>query len=212
MVSYGGVGAHATPGAELPTDRQGERVPGEGATVSWRGRRRRSGSGPRWSGTCWRWGKGSGLWLGVQEGAGLPSEIPTNLPHPLPLPRPRRRYEGFSGAASLGTSCPDFRALCARLAAELATLGALERQREEGTEALNAGDGTHGAGGWECRSHGWRRHALTSPASSRFCSRGGIPATVGRPVAGVALPRPQALRRELRGLAAGARRAPAPAA
>ncbi|XP_032470680.1 protein FAM98C isoform X1 [Phocoena sinus] len=50
-------------------------------------------------------------------------------------------YEGFSGSASLGTSCPDFRALCARLAAELATLGALERQREEGTEALSAGDG-----------------------------------------------------------------------
>ncbi|XP_023988408.1 protein FAM98C isoform X3 [Physeter macrocephalus] len=50
-------------------------------------------------------------------------------------------YEGFPGAASLGTSCPDFRALCARLAAELATLGALERQREEGTEALSAGDG-----------------------------------------------------------------------
>ncbi|XP_022441453.1 protein FAM98C [Delphinapterus leucas] len=48
-------------------------------------------------------------------------------------------YEGFSGSASLGTSCPDFRALCARLAAELATLGALERQREEGTEALSAG-------------------------------------------------------------------------
>ncbi|TEA42731.1 hypothetical protein DBR06_SOUSAS1610254 [Sousa chinensis] len=51
-------------------------------------------------------------------------------------------YEGFSGAASLGTSCPDFRALCARLAVELATLGALERQREEGTEALSAGDGS----------------------------------------------------------------------
>uniref|UniRef100_A0A8C0E450 Family with sequence similarity 98 member C n=1 Tax=Balaenoptera musculus TaxID=9771 RepID=A0A8C0E450_BALMU len=50
-------------------------------------------------------------------------------------------YEGFPGAASLGNSCPDFRALCARLAAELATLGALERQREEGTEALSAGDG-----------------------------------------------------------------------
>ncbi|XP_058901078.1 protein FAM98C [Kogia breviceps] len=46
-------------------------------------------------------------------------------------------YEGFPGAASLGTSCPDFRAVCARLAAELATLGALERQREEGTEALS---------------------------------------------------------------------------
>uniref|UniRef100_A0AC11BYZ0 Family with sequence similarity 98 member C n=1 Tax=Ovis aries TaxID=9940 RepID=A0AC11BYZ0_SHEEP len=50
-------------------------------------------------------------------------------------------YEGCPGAASPGTSCPDFRALCARLAAELATLGALEREREEGTEALSAGDG-----------------------------------------------------------------------
>lgn len=37
--------------------------------------------------------------------------------------------------------CPDFRALCARLAAELAALGALEREREEGAEALSAGDG-----------------------------------------------------------------------
>uniref|UniRef100_A0A8C8X048 Family with sequence similarity 98 member C n=1 Tax=Panthera leo TaxID=9689 RepID=A0A8C8X048_PANLE len=50
-------------------------------------------------------------------------------------------YEGFSGATSLGTSCPDFRALCARLAAELATLGALEREREESAEVLRAGDG-----------------------------------------------------------------------
>ncbi|XP_030890470.1 protein FAM98C isoform X2 [Leptonychotes weddellii] len=50
-------------------------------------------------------------------------------------------YEGFSGAPSLGTSCPDFRALCARLAAELATLGALERERGESAEALRADDG-----------------------------------------------------------------------
>ncbi|XP_077709226.1 protein FAM98C isoform X3 [Canis aureus] len=50
-------------------------------------------------------------------------------------------YEGFSGATSRGTSCPDFRALCARLAAELATLGALERERGESAEALRAGDG-----------------------------------------------------------------------
>ncbi|XP_045298423.1 protein FAM98C isoform X1 [Leopardus geoffroyi] len=49
-------------------------------------------------------------------------------------------YEGFSGATSLGTSCPDFRALCARLAAELATLGALEREREESAEVLRDGD------------------------------------------------------------------------
>lgn len=91
------------------------------------------------------------MWLGVQEGADLPSEILTNLSHTLPLFRRRRRFEGCPGAASPGTSCPDFRALCARLAAELGTLGALEREREEGTEALSAGDGTHGgrSGGLE---------------------------------------------------------------
>uniref|UniRef100_A0A8D1F9X5 Family with sequence similarity 98 member C n=1 Tax=Sus scrofa TaxID=9823 RepID=A0A8D1F9X5_PIG len=50
-------------------------------------------------------------------------------------------YEGFPERASPGPSCPDFRALCARLAAELATLDALEREKEEGTEALSAGDG-----------------------------------------------------------------------
>nr|KAF6406735.1 family with sequence similarity 98 member C [Molossus molossus] len=50
-------------------------------------------------------------------------------------------YENFLEAAALGPSCPDFRALCARLAAELATLGALEREREEGAEALSVGDG-----------------------------------------------------------------------
>ncbi|XP_045845198.1 protein FAM98C isoform X1 [Meles meles] len=50
-------------------------------------------------------------------------------------------YEGFSGGPSLGPSCPDFRALCARLAAELASLGALERERGESAEALRAGDG-----------------------------------------------------------------------
>ncbi|XP_032697670.1 protein FAM98C isoform X1 [Lontra canadensis] len=50
-------------------------------------------------------------------------------------------YEGFSGAPSLGPSCPNFRALCARLAAELASLGALERERGESAEALRAGDG-----------------------------------------------------------------------
>ncbi|XP_043751069.1 protein FAM98C isoform X1 [Cervus elaphus] len=54
-------------------------------------------------------------------------------------------YEGCPGSASPGTSCPEFRALCARLAAELATLGALEREREEGTEALSAGDVGPGA-------------------------------------------------------------------
>lgn len=47
-------------------------------------------------------------------------------------------YEDFLGAAASSPQCPDFRALCARLAAELATLGALE---EEGAEALSAGDG-----------------------------------------------------------------------
>ncbi|XP_073082761.1 protein FAM98C isoform X4 [Manis javanica] len=48
-------------------------------------------------------------------------------------------YEGFLGAAPLVTPCPDFRALCAWLAAELATLGAWKR--EEGAETLSAGDG-----------------------------------------------------------------------
>uniref|UniRef100_A0A8C3VRW9 Family with sequence similarity 98 member C n=1 Tax=Catagonus wagneri TaxID=51154 RepID=A0A8C3VRW9_9CETA len=51
-------------------------------------------------------------------------------------------YEGFPEGASPGPSCPGFRGLCARLAAELATLGALEREQEEGTEALSAGDGS----------------------------------------------------------------------
>ncbi|XP_066205119.1 protein FAM98C [Saccopteryx leptura] len=51
-------------------------------------------------------------------------------------------YEAFSGAAALGPSCPDFRALCARLAAELATLGVLEREREEDVEALSVGNGS----------------------------------------------------------------------
>ncbi|XP_036264196.1 protein FAM98C isoform X2 [Pipistrellus kuhlii] len=50
-------------------------------------------------------------------------------------------YEDFLEAAARSPLCPDFRALCARLAAELATLGALEREREEGAEALSAGDG-----------------------------------------------------------------------
>ncbi|XP_076434187.1 protein FAM98C isoform X2 [Peromyscus maniculatus bairdii] len=43
-------------------------------------------------------------------------------------------------AASRGPACADFRALCARLAAELTALGALER-REEGTAVLGAGHG-----------------------------------------------------------------------
>lgn len=50
-------------------------------------------------------------------------------------------YEDFPGAAALGPWCPDFRTLCARLAAELATVGALEREREEGAEALSVGNG-----------------------------------------------------------------------
>nr|XP_039321852.1 protein FAM98C isoform X2 [Saimiri boliviensis boliviensis] len=50
-------------------------------------------------------------------------------------------YEGVPGLASRGASCPDFRALCAQLAAELATLGALEQQREAGAQVLSAGDG-----------------------------------------------------------------------
>nr|XP_045041495.1 protein FAM98C isoform X2 [Desmodus rotundus] len=51
-------------------------------------------------------------------------------------------YEDFCGAVALGPSCPDFRALCLRLVAELATLGVLERRREEGAEALSAGEGS----------------------------------------------------------------------
>ncbi|XP_023577316.1 protein FAM98C [Octodon degus] len=49
-------------------------------------------------------------------------------------------YGAFPEVASRGTSCPDFRALCARLAAELVTLGAVERQ-DGGVEELSAGDG-----------------------------------------------------------------------
>ncbi|XP_011934130.1 PREDICTED: protein FAM98C isoform X1 [Cercocebus atys] len=52
-------------------------------------------------------------------------------------------YGGVPGTASRGASCPDFRALCVRLAAELATLGALEQQREAGAEVLSAGDGPY---------------------------------------------------------------------
>lgn len=74
------------------------------------------------------------------------------LPGSLSPWRRRRRYEDFLGAAARSPSCPDFRALCARLAAELATLGALEREREEGAEALSAGDGTCGAAGPARRS------------------------------------------------------------
>ncbi|KAF6077475.1 family with sequence similarity 98 member C [Phyllostomus discolor] len=48
-------------------------------------------------------------------------------------------YEDFLGAVALGPSCPDFRALCVRLVAELATLGVLER---EGLEAMSAGEGS----------------------------------------------------------------------
>ncbi|XP_053463460.1 protein FAM98C isoform X1 [Nycticebus coucang] len=50
-------------------------------------------------------------------------------------------YAGFPGAVSRGTSCPDFRALCARLAEELATLGALDQPRKKGAEVLSAGNG-----------------------------------------------------------------------
>lgn len=95
----------------------------------------------------------------MQEGTGLPSEIPSDLCTPSRLPRPRHRYERFSGATSLGTSCPDFRALCARLAAELATLGALQREQEESAEVLRAGDGTCAAEGPE----GWGREAAAAP-------------------------------------------------
>lgn len=61
--------------------------------------------------------------------------------------------------AVLGPSCRDFRALCARLAAELASLGALEREKEEVAEALSAGDGTCAAEGLE----GWSPGAAAAP-------------------------------------------------
>lgn len=83
---------------------------------------------------------------------------------PLPPPRSRLRYEGFPEAASRGPSCPDFRALCARLAAELATLGALERRRAEGAEVLRAGGGACGAGGPRRAGERGGTRALTAPA------------------------------------------------
>ncbi|CAH7372076.1 protein FAM98C isoform X1 [Phodopus roborovskii] len=49
-------------------------------------------------------------------------------------------YGALPEEASRGLACADFRALCARLAAELTALGALERQ-EEGTVVLGAGHG-----------------------------------------------------------------------
>uniref|UniRef100_A0A8I6AIQ3 Family with sequence similarity 98, member C n=1 Tax=Rattus norvegicus TaxID=10116 RepID=A0A8I6AIQ3_RAT len=49
-------------------------------------------------------------------------------------------YDALPEGASRGPACADFRALCARLAAELTTLGAVER-REEGTAVLGAGHG-----------------------------------------------------------------------
>lgn len=62
---------------------------------------------------------------------------------------------------ALGPSCPDFRALCVRLAAELATLGVLER--EEGLEALSAGEGV-----WSGRPTGGEpgcRHRALKPSA-----------------------------------------------
>ncbi|XP_060041839.1 protein FAM98C isoform X1 [Erinaceus europaeus] len=52
-------------------------------------------------------------------------------------------YEGLPGAASLDASCPDFRALCSRLVAELAALGAPQREREpeQGAGAQSTGHG-----------------------------------------------------------------------
>ncbi|XP_032104794.1 protein FAM98C isoform X2 [Sapajus apella] len=73
-------------------------------------------------------------------------------------------YGGVPGLASRGASCPDFRALCAQLAAELATLGALEQQREAGAEVLSAGDGMHGAGGWQGPAAGPPRRDTPVPA------------------------------------------------
>ncbi|XP_027797210.2 protein FAM98C isoform X1 [Marmota flaviventris] len=50
-------------------------------------------------------------------------------------------YGDFPEVASRGPSCPGFRALCVRLAAELVTLGTLEEPREEGAEVLSVGNG-----------------------------------------------------------------------
>ena len=106
----------------------------------------RSGPGPAGPGV-----RGAGCGWGCRKGQVFPQKFLLTSPTRSRSLEPRRRYEGCPGAASPGTSCPDFRALCARLAAELATLGALEREREEGTQALSAGDGTHGgrSGGLE---------------------------------------------------------------
>uniref|UniRef100_A0A8C9PB29 Family with sequence similarity 98 member C n=1 Tax=Spermophilus dauricus TaxID=99837 RepID=A0A8C9PB29_SPEDA len=59
-------------------------------------------------------------------------------------PPPRRRYGDFSAVASRGPSCPGFRALCARLAAELVTLGTLEEPRAGGLGILRAGPDSQG--------------------------------------------------------------------
>ncbi|XP_006871606.1 PREDICTED: protein FAM98C [Chrysochloris asiatica] len=51
-------------------------------------------------------------------------------------------YGDFLGAASQGIRCPDFRALCVRLVAELAALGALKQGQEEGAEERSDGPDT----------------------------------------------------------------------
>ncbi|PNJ06787.1 FAM98C isoform 9, partial [Pongo abelii] len=100
----------------------------------------RGGPGPAGSGV-----KGCAVRLVGAGRPGLPpgrgrKGILSDIPAPSRCLGPHR-YGGVPGAASRGASCPDFRGLCVRLAAELATLGALEQQREAGAEVLSAGDG-----------------------------------------------------------------------
>lgn len=83
--------------------------------------------------------------VSAREGAALSSSLTCIFL----LPLSRRSYEGLPGAASLDASCPDFRALCSRLAAELAALGAPQREREpeQGAGAQSTGHGTPGGAG-----------------------------------------------------------------
>lgn len=93
--------------------------------------------------------------------------------------------------------------------------------RADGSGSSGAARGGHRSAGrwpWCVRiwvDGGWRRGArrsLMASSSRRPRVRGRIPAAVGRPSPGVALPGSRALRRRLRHRAAGAGRRPAPAA
>ncbi|EHA98175.1 Sprouty-related, EVH1 domain-containing protein 3 [Heterocephalus glaber] len=95
------------------------------------------------------------------------------------------RYGAFPEAASRGASCPDFRALCARLAVELATLGALERQQDEGVEVLSVGDAGPGAEEEFLRQLPGLLRALHCP--DRALCGGGCEAELREPSAGLRL-------------------------